>query len=260
MLGVSKKADAKAIKKAYYDLAKKYHPDVNKNDPNAAKKFQEVSEAYEVLSDDGKRRDYDSFGMGGMGGGTGPGPGARSGFQNARGFENFHGTVDPEELFRTIFGQAGFKMGGQGGFQDFNDFAESKYGFAPATEVMMDLTFQEAARGVNKDIRVNVKDTCGKCMGKKAEPGTKIVSCHHCNGTGTETISTGPFIMKSTCRVCHGARQIIKVPCTDCNGKGKIVMRKKVVVPVPAGVEDGQTVRMPVGKEEIFITFSVSKI
>ncbi|XP_070197500.1 protein tumorous imaginal discs, mitochondrial-like isoform X2 [Littorina saxatilis] len=259
ILGVPRSADAGAIKKAYYQLAKKYHPDMNKDDPDSAKKFQEVSEAYEILSDESKRQQYDTFGMSGPGAGAGAGAGAGRGFQGAQGFsqsgfQNFHGSIDPEELFRKIFGDAGM-----GGFSNFSDFEESKYGFAPASEMIMELAFQEAARGANKEINVNVKETCPKCRGSKAEPGTKPVKCHHCNGTGMETISTGPFVMRSTCRACGGSKTIVKTPCTECAGKGKIVMRKKVVVPVPAGVEDGQTVRMPVGNQEIFITFKVAK-
>ena len=134
VLGVSRNSSVKDIKKAYYQLAKKYHPDTNKDDPNASKKFQEVSEAYEVLSDETKRKEYDTWGATseqmGMGGG-GPSAGARS--QDTRDFNwNFKSTVNPEELFRKIFGDAGFKSGG---FSDFEDFAESKYGFGAAQEV-----------------------------------------------------------------------------------------------------------------------------
>ncbi|KAL8605330.1 hypothetical protein ACOMHN_031269 [Nucella lapillus] len=297
VLGIPKSSDNKAIKKAYYQLAKKYHPDVNKNDPDAAKKFHEASEAYEVLGDEAKRRDYDTFGMSGARAGMG-GPG---GFQNTQGFgqggkgsgkwcghyregrdlyawtvdgfENFHGSIDPEELFRKIFGDAGL-----GGFANFTDFEESKFGFAPASEarygyscqkvtqddtfvfqMVLNLTFQEAARGTNKEIHVNVKDTCPKCRGTKAELGTKPTKCTNCNGTGMETISTGPFVMRSTCRACGGSRVHIQSPCTECAGKGKIILRKKVIVPVPAGVEDGQTVRVTSGSQEIFILFKVAK-
>ncbi|KAH9488161.1 Protein tumorous imaginal discs, mitochondrial [Bulinus truncatus] len=251
VLGVPKNADAAAIKKAYYKLAKQYHPDMNNKDPNAAKKFQEVSEAYEVLSDESKKRDYDSFGMNGSRQSAGF-KGQQQGFS---GFENFQSQMDPEELFRKIFGNAGF-----GGFGFSNqDFEESMSGFAPASEIMMDLTFQEAARGVNKEINLNIKDTCPKCNGSGSEPGSSPVKCPQCNGTGMETISTGPFIMRSTCRGCQGKRVVNKHPCTECNGKGKVVARKRVIVPVPAGVEDGQTVRMPVGGQEVYITFKVQK-
>uniref|UniRef100_A0A0B6ZI48 CR-type domain-containing protein n=2 Tax=Arion vulgaris TaxID=1028688 RepID=A0A0B6ZI48_9EUPU len=175
--------------------------------------------------------------------------------QGFSGFENFQSQMDPEELFRKIFGSAG--MGGFG-FSN-QDFEESLHGFAPASEMVMDLTFQEAARGVNKEININVKDTCPKCRGNGAEPGSSPIKCTQCNGTGMETVSTGPFIMRSTCRGCHGKRVVNKYPCSECSGKGKVIARKRVVVPVPAGVEDGQTVRMPVGGQEIFITFKVGK-
>ncbi|XP_039954596.1 protein tumorous imaginal discs, mitochondrial isoform X1 [Bactrocera tryoni] len=250
ILGVAKNSSAKDIKKAYYQLAKKYHPDTNKNDPDAGKKFQEVSEAYEVLSDDTKRREYDTYGqtsesMGRSGGFGGQGPQGFS--QNWQ----FRSTIDPEELFRKIFGEANFRS------NSFDDFADSKFGFGAAQEIVMDLTFAQAARGVNKDVNVNVVDTCAKCNGSKCEPGTKPGRCQYCNGTGMETISTGPFVMRSTCRYCQGTRQYIKYPCTECDGKGQTVQRKKVTVPVPAGIENGQTVRMQVGRKELFVTFRV---
>lgn len=249
ILGVAKNSANKDVKKAYYQLAKKYHPDTNKDDPDANRKFQEVSEAYEVLSDDTKRREYDTYGqtseqMGRAGGGVPPrGP---QGFaQNWQ----FRSTVDPEELFRKIFGDTS-------GFQsNFDDFSDSQYGFGGAQEVIMNLTFSQAARGVNKDINLNVVDTCPKCTGSRCEPGTKPAKCQYCNGSGMETISTGPFVMRSTCRYCQGTRNFIKYPCSECDGKGQNVQRKKITVPVPAGVENGQTVRMAVGRKEIFITF-----
>ncbi|XP_053400676.1 protein tumorous imaginal discs, mitochondrial-like [Mercenaria mercenaria] len=249
VLGVDKNADAKDIKKAYYQLAKKYHPDVSKNDPNAAKKFQEISEAYEVLSDDTKRSQYDTFGMSGanMGGG-GPG-GGYGGFQ---GFEGFRSQVDPEELFRNMFKDFGFS-----GFEN-QDF-DSKWGTAPATEIQMTLNFQEACRGVNKEVEINVTETCWQCNGSKAAPGSKPQRCPQCHGTGMETVSTGPFMMRSTCRMCGGQKTIIKQKCNVCRGKGKTLERKKVVVPVPAGIEDGQTVRLNVGEQEIFVTFRVGR-
>ncbi|KAL7737798.1 hypothetical protein ACLKA6_006186 [Drosophila palustris] len=256
-LGVPKNANGKDIKKAYYQLAKKYHPDTNKDDPDASKKFQEVSEAYEVLSDDQKRREYDTYGQtaehmnrqgAGGGGGFGGGPFGPEGFsQNWQ----FRSTIDPEELFRKIFGEGNFRN------NSFDDFADSKFGFGQAQELVMDLTFAQAARGVNKDVNVNVVDQCPKCAGSKCEPGTKPGRCQYCNGTGFETISTGPFVMRSTCRYCQGTRQYIKYPCAECEGKGKTVQRRKVTVPVPAGIENGQTVRMQVGSKELFVTFRV---
>ncbi|XP_059056871.1 protein tumorous imaginal discs, mitochondrial-like isoform X2 [Achroia grisella] len=248
VLGVSKNASGKDIKKAYYDLAKKYHPDANKSDPEASKKFQEVSEAYEILSDENKRKQYDTYGTTSEQMGMGSGPSGTDGFTHQWQYKS---TIDPEELFRKIFGDAGFKS------ETFNDFAESQFGFGAAREVIVNLRFTEAARGVNKDININVVDTCPKCTGSRCEPGTKSIKCTYCNGTGMETFSRGPFVMRSTCRHCHGTRMLIKFPCTECEGKGQSVQRKKVTVPVPAGVEDGQTVRMAVGNNEIFITFKV---
>lgn len=119
----------------------------------------------------------------------------------------------------------------------------------------MNLTFAQAARGVNKDIILNTVDTCPKCQGSRCELGTKPSKCQYCHGSGMETVSTGPFVMRSTCRYCSGTGQYNKYPCLECEGKGQTVQRKKVTVPVPAGVENGQTVRMAVGRKEIFITF-----
>ncbi|KAG5311674.1 TID protein, partial [Acromyrmex insinuator] len=254
ILGVSKNASAKDIKKAYYQLAKKYHPDTNKRDPDANQKFQEVSEAYEVLSDDTKRKEYDTWGATSEQMGMGMGQGQRTKSYNQH--WQYRSTINAEELFRKIFGDAGFQSGA---FNDFEDFSESKYGFGAAQEVIMNLTFSQAARGVNKDINVNVIDTCPKCGGSRCELGTKPVRCQYCNGTGMETISTGPFVMSSTCRYCQGTKMHIKFPCTECNAKGQTVQRKKITVPVPAGVEDGQTIRMAIGKKEIFVTFRVEK-
>ncbi|NP_001266353.1 Protein tumorous imaginal discs, mitochondrial-like [Bombyx mori] len=247
VLGVSKNASAKDIKKAYYQLAKKYHPDANKSDPEASKKFQEVSEAYEILSDENKRKQYDTYGTTSEQMGMG-GPGGPDGFTHQWQYKS---TIDPEELFRKIFGDAGFKS------NTFSDFAESQFGFGAAQEIIVNLRFTEAARGVNKDVNVNVVDTCPKCQGSRCELGTKAIRCTYCNGTGMETFSRGPFVMRSTCRHCHGTRMLIKYPCVECEGKGQSVQRKKITIPVPAGVEDGQTVRMSVGKNELFITFKV---
>ncbi|KAK9870999.1 hypothetical protein WA026_009959 [Henosepilachna vigintioctopunctata] len=256
VLGVSQNASNAEIKKAYYKLAKKYHPDVNKDDPSASKKFQEVSEAYEILGDETKRKQFDQWGataeqMGGMGGPTGSAYGSQ-GFNQSWSYQS---TMDPEELFKTIFGDAGFGKSNM----KFDDFADSTYGFGEAQEVIVKLTFSQAARGINKEIQINVVDTCPKCQGSRAELGTKATRCTFCNGTGMETVSRGPFIMRSTCRYCEGTRMFIKHKCTECEGKGSTVQRKKVVVPVPAGIQDGQTIRMSVGKKELFITFRVEK-
>uniref|UniRef100_A0A090XB21 Putative dnaj superfamily chaperone n=1 Tax=Ixodes ricinus TaxID=34613 RepID=A0A090XB21_IXORI len=226
VLGVARNSNQKDIKKAYYQLAKKYHPDTNKGDPEAAKKFQEVSEAYEILSDDSKRQQYDQWGTtSDFPGGAGAGAGS----QGTWGPGGFHSTIDPEELFRKIFGD----LGSRTGFSDF-DFSESQFGFGGAQEVILNLTFQQAARGVNKDVNGNVVDTCPRCQGSRSEPGSRAVRCPYCNGSGMETISTGPFGMRSTCRHCHGSRMHIQHPCQQCHAKGTTVQRKMVTVPVPS--------------------------
>ncbi|XP_077983594.1 dnaJ homolog subfamily A member 3, mitochondrial-like isoform X2 [Glandiceps talaboti] len=250
ILGVPKSASQKDIKKSYYQLAKKYHPDTNKGDKNASQKFADLAEAYEVLSDERKRHEYDTLGATGFGASAQGGPGAGP---FGGGFNwQYQSTVNPEDLFRKIFGDAGIKSE----FFDENMFRNS---YRRVTDVMMDLTFSEACRGVNKDITVQVQDTCARCKGNKSEPGTKPVTCHHCNGTGMETINTGPFVMRSTCRKCRGQRVLVSSPCIVCRGKGEVLINKTVTVPVPAGVEDGQTVRMQVGREEIFVSFRVAK-
>ncbi|KRX54505.1 Mitochonrial uncharacterized protein [Trichinella sp. T9] len=254
ILGVPKNASAKDIKKAYYQLAKKYHPDVNKNDPQAARKFQQVSEAYEVLSDENKKAQYDQWGS------TDFGATSSGSTSSGHNWQGFHSTIDPEELFRKIFGD--IKMGqSNADFSgwNFDEFAESKFGFGSTQEYVMHLSFQEAAKGVTKTASINTVDVCQKCGGKKTELGYKMVSCPYCNGSGMETFSQGPFIMRQTCRKCSGTGQFNKNPCLECEGTGHTVQRKTISVPVPAGVEDGQTLRMQVGKKELFITFRVSK-
>ncbi|XP_027539721.1 dnaJ homolog subfamily A member 3, mitochondrial [Neopelma chrysocephalum] len=243
VLGVPRTATQKEIKKAYYQLAKKYHPDTNKDDPKAKEKFSQLAEAYEVLSDEVKRKQYDAYGTASFEAGA-AGAGAGTGRQYWSGGPS----IDPEELFRKIFGE--FSGSPFGDFQTVFDQPQ---------EYIMELTFTQAAKGVNKEIVVNIQDSCERCDGKGHEPGTKVQRCHYCNGTGMETINTGPFVMRSTCRRCGGRGSIITTPCVMCRGTGQTKQKKKVMVPVPAGVEDGQTVRMPVGKKEIFITFRVQK-
>ncbi|OCT61686.1 dnaJ homolog subfamily A member 3, mitochondrial isoform X1 [Xenopus laevis] len=240
VLGVQRNANQKEIKKAYYQLAKKYHPDTNKEDPQAKEKFSQLAEAYEVLSDEVKRKQYDTYGTADFAAGAAGGGGQ----QYWRGGP----TVDPEELFRKIFGEFSGSP--------FGDFGSM---FEQPQEYIMDLTFIQAAKGVNKEISVNITDTCNRCDGKGNEPGTKLQHCHYCNGTGMETINTGPFVMRSTCRRCGGKGSTMTNPCLSCRGSGQTKQKRSVTVPVPAGVEDGQTVRMPVGKKEIFITFRVQK-
>ncbi|CAF3313118.1 unnamed protein product [Rotaria socialis] len=264
VLGVPKTATAKDIKKAYYQLAKQYHPDTTeKKDSATTKKFQEVSEAYEVLSDETKKKNYDTYGMGGdpFNSGQGSHPGARGqsgdprqgGF---RGYESYQSQVDPEELFRKIFGDA-FNRGGFSSHEWMNDAEENSFNKQGITQLSLDLTFQEAVRGCNKDVNVRIIDTCPTCKGTRCAAGTQPQKCRTCNGTGMETIETGPFFMRATCRACHGRRETISKPCYECSGRGKTAQKKVTTIPIPAGVEDGQTMRVNLGTSEIFITFRV---
>ncbi|XP_030638714.1 dnaJ heat shock protein family (Hsp40) member A3b [Chanos chanos] len=239
VLGVPRTASQKEIKKAYYQMAKKYHPDTNPDDPQAKEKFAQLAEAYEVLGDEVKRKQYDTYGS------ADPNQAGAGQQQYWRGGTN----VDPEELFRKIFGE----FAGGRGFGNFSSM------FDQTPEYVMELTFNQAVRGVNKEIVVNLDDNCQRCDGKGYEPGTKVQHCHYCNGTGMESINTGPFMMRSPCRRCGGRGSIIITPCVMCRGTGQTKQRQTVMVPVPAGVDDGQTVRMPVGKREIYITFRVQK-
>lgn len=255
VLGVSKSATTKDIKKAYLEKAKKLHPDANPDDPSAGAKFQEVSEAYEVLSDDSKKSQYDMYGMAGdpasaSGGAGGSGAGGNpfaGGFGNF-GFQGYQSETNPEDLFRKIFGDMG---GGGGGFG-----RESVQG--STQEIVMDLSFQEAARGVNKKTSISVVDLCPSCKGNRTTSKDGMTNCTRCGGSGTETFSQGPFFMRSTCRQCQGQGSMLKDPCRECFGKGRVQGRKEVTVPVPAGVEDGQTIRMSVAETEVYVILRVA--
>uniref|UniRef100_A0A183T152 Protein tumorous imaginal discs n=1 Tax=Schistocephalus solidus TaxID=70667 RepID=A0A183T152_SCHSO len=251
ILGVPKNASSSDIKKAYYQLAKKYHPDVNKNDKTASQKFQEVSEAYEVLGDEEKRRTYDSFGQ--------STPGGFSSDSQSHGFGQYS-HVDPEELFRRIFKDSEFA------FKEWTsgdrNFAESIFGFNRSREVVVNLTFEEAARGVTKEILTNIVVVCPTCEGSRCQPGTGTMACPNCRGTGAETVSTGPFVMRSTCRRCHGTGTVVRYPCRACEGTGQTVGQQQVKIAIPPGVEDGQMLRVSVGDarrspQELFVTVRV---
>ncbi|CAF3334678.1 unnamed protein product [Rotaria sp. Silwood1] len=266
VLGVPKTATAKEIKKAYYKLAKQYHPDTtDKKDVANTKKFQEVSEAYEVLSDETKRKTYDAYGMGGdpfssgqesyPGSSSGPRPSGASqgGF---RGYEYYQAQVDPEELFRKIFGDA-FSRAGFGNHEWMDEPDENQFGRQGITQLALDLTFQEAVHGCNKDVNIRIVDVCPTCKGTRCAVGTQPQPCRTCNGTGMETIETGPFFLRATCRTCHGRRETIAKPCYECSGKGKTIQKKFTTIPIPPGVEDGQVMRVNLGVSEIFVTFRV---
>ena len=235
VLGVSKTATQDELKKAYRKLARKYHPDLNKDNEEAAEKFKECNEAYSVLSDDQKRAQYDQFGHaafenGGMGGG--------GGFGGAGGFGGFGGS-GMEDIFDMFFGG----QGGRGG-------SRAKTGPQRGADLRFDLeiTFEEAAFGLEKEINLYRDETCDHCHGEGAEPGSKVESCPECNGTGyvrfTQNTMFGQMVNERPCSRCKGEGKIISEPCKECFGRGTVKRDKKLKVKIPAGVDNGSRLRV----------------
>ncbi len=230
VLGVDRGADEATIKKAYRKLAKKYHPDMNPGDKEAEQKFKEASEAYAVLSDAEKRRQYDQFGHAAFEGGAG-GPGG-GGF-------DFSG-MDMGDIFGDIFGDF---FGGGSRRQAHNGPMK---GANLRTSVR--ITFEEAVFGCEKEIELVLKDECEKCHGTGAKPGTSPETCTKCGGKGKVVFSQqslfGMVQNVQTCPECHGTGKVIKEKCPDCRGTGYISSRKKIKVSIPAGIDNGQSVRI----------------
>ncbi|NLF79919.1 MAG: molecular chaperone DnaJ [Clostridia bacterium] len=236
VLGVSRDADDETIKKAYKKLAKQYHPDLNPDSKTAESKFKEINEAYEILSDNNSRARYDQFGhndpMGGAGGyGGNPFGGAGNPFGGS-----FGGGFG--DIFETFFG---------GGFtqQQRDPNAPSR---GNDMRVDMQVSFEEAARGVDKEISVSRYEGCVKCHGSGAKPGTGREKCAGCGGSGrvrtTQSTPFGQFQTVKTCPRCAGSGSVIKEPCPDCGGSGRMRKNRKLVVHVPAGVDNGSRLRM----------------
>nr|CAD2185332.1 unnamed protein product [Meloidogyne enterolobii] len=234
ILGVPKSASDSEVKKAYYQLAKKYHPDVNK-EKGASEKFQELSEAYEVLSDSKRRSEYDNFGSPGSGGpraGAGGSPG-QGGFG---GSWEFRSGRSAEQIFREIFRD--FDPFGKGGFSTNarGQFAESGYGFDAAQEAAVNITFEEACRGVRKDLRINTVDACGACKGTGVEPPYKKVSCPYCNGTGMVTQHTQGYFIQTTCSRCGGHGSYNKILVLNVRGMAILFSKKLLQLIYPLGL------------------------
>lgn len=232
VLGVSRNATEDEIKKAYRQLAKKYHPDMNQGNKEAEAKFKEVNEAYEVLSDKDKKAKYDQFGhagvdpngFGGAGGGFGGGFG---------GFEGGFG--DLGDIFDMFFGGSGFGSSASKRKAGPEKGADLKY--------ELEIDFEEAAFGVKKDIQITRNETCTDCHGSGAKAGSGIETCKACGGTGeiryTQTTVFGRVVNVRPCEHCHGEGKIIKDPCPTCSGRGIVRKSRKIKLDIPAGVDTG---------------------
>ena len=238
VLGVSKSASADEIKKAYRKLARKYHPDLNKDNAEEAEaKFKECSEAYSVLSDEQKRAQYDQFGHAAFENGGG-GAGGFNGFGGfgGGGFSGFGGN-GMEDIFDMFFGGGGGRGRQNNGPRQGADLRFD-----------LELTFEEAAFGVEKEIAVYRDEQCGHCHGNGAEPGSKVEECPKCHGTGqirvVQNTMLGQMQTVRPCPDCHGEGKIISDPCHECHGSGTVKRTKNLKVKVPAGVADGTRLRV----------------
>ena len=225
-LGVSKDASQDEIKRAYRKMSKKYHPDINK-EPGAEEKYKEVQEAYETLSDDQKRAAYDQYGPDGANGFGGQG--GFGGFDGGAGFGRF------EDIFSSFFGGGATR----------NPNAPRQ---GDDLQYRVNLSFEEAIFGAEKEVHYNREATCKTCSGSGAKPGTSPVTCGRCHGQGVINVDTqtplGMMRRQVTCDVCHGTGQEIKEPCQTCHGTGHEKQSHKVSVKIPAGVETGQQIRL----------------
>ena len=226
ILGVNRDASDEEIKKAYRKLAMKFHPDRNPDNPKAEEHFKEAKEAYEILSDGQKRAAYDQYGhagvdpQAGMGGGFGGGGG---GFADAFG-----------GIFDEIFGGRG--GGGGGGRSNVYRGADLRYN--------LEVTLEQAAHGTETKIRIPTMEECETCHGSGAKPGTQPKTCPTCNGAGQVRLQQGFFSIQQTCPKCHGTGRIIPDPCKDCGGAGRIKQHKTLSVKIPAGVDEGDRIRL----------------
>ena len=231
VLGVDRGADEATIKKAYRQLAKKYHPDMNPGDKEAEKKFKEASEAYAVLSDAEKRRQYDQFGHAAFEQGGG-GAGGFGGF-------DFNGG-EMGDIFGDIFGD----LFGGGRSRRANNGPMKGANVRTAVRI----TFEEAVFGCEKQLDLNLKDECTTCHGTGAKPGTSPETCPKCGGKGqivyTQQSLFGTVRNVQTCPDCNGSGKIVKEKCADCHGSGYITNRKKIAVTIPAGIDNGQSIRI----------------
>lgn len=238
ILGVAKGASKDEVKKAYRKLAMQHHPDRNPDNKESEAKFKEASEAAEVLLDEQKRARYDQFGHAGMGQGGGGG-----GFQGGFGAGGDFG--DLGDIFGDIFGdilggQRGGRRGGGGGGQR----GRSRARMGEDLQAEMEITFEEAAFGVEKELPVNKAMTCNDCEGSGAKKGSGPTTCDMCHGHGEVRRQQGFFTIAQACPKCHGTGQMIKDPCNSCHGQGRVRKKETLSVKVPAGIDEGQRLKL----------------
>src|SRR3954447_7894450 len=232
VLSVSRTATEEEIKRSYRKLAVKFHPDKNPDDAHAEEKFKELGEAYDVLMDGDKRAAYDRYGHAAFAQGTAAGRGG------------FH---DPFDIFREVFGAGG--GGGMGGgiFETFfgGGAQVDRDGRQRGSDLRYDMqiTLEEAAFGVEKEIEVRKLDACAKCDGKGAEPGSRSINCPTCGGRGQVISSRGFFQVSQTCPRCRGVGQIIEKPCGVCEGEGRVEKMSRIKLKIPAGIAEGSRLR-----------------
>lgn len=242
ILGVSEKADQAEIKKAYRKLAKKYHPDANADDPGASDRFKEVGEAYGVLSDPEKRKQYDQMrrfgglGFGGGRGGPGPRPGAGGAPPGAGSFsfDDLQGLGGLGDLFSSIFDRGGRRPGGES--------RQRRKG--QDVEYVVDISFETAVSGGKISIQVPITEECATCGGDGAAPGTAIRTCGECGGTGSVSFGQAGFAVKRPCPACFGRGRIPEKPCPSCGGRGEVRQNRKIQVTVPRGTDEGTRLRL----------------
>lgn len=234
LLGVTQSASADELKKAYRKMAMKYHPDKNPGDKESEKKFKEINEAYEVLKDADKKAAYDRYGhaafeQGGGGGGFNPGGFGAGGFDFGGGFGgNFSDIID------EVFG--GFSGGGHRSAQSSQRGNDIRYN--------LDITLEEAFKGISKNISFHVPTACSPCKGTGSEGGTSAKQCKTCNGRGKLRFQQGFFTVERSCSACGGVGSTIEKPCKTCTGSGRVRKEKKLEVKIPAGVDEGTRIRL----------------